>query len=98
MLATVFEFGKSLVRGAMQWLNQKIQQWTRPSNGNVVFEALTDVLRPKPELVLDNALLRQQLIVLRRKAKRPQPTNTDRRVLVVLPSTGLAQGPAAGQA
>lgn len=49
MLATVFECGKSLVRRAMQWLNQKVQRWTKPSNGNVVFETLTDVLRPKPE-------------------------------------------------
>jgi len=52
MLATVFEFGKSLVRSAMQCFNQKIQQWTKPSNGNIVFETLNDVLRPKPELVL----------------------------------------------
>ena len=64
----------------------QIQQWTKPSAGNVVFETLTDVFRPKPELVLENALLRQQVIVLRRKVKHPQLTNTDRRVLVVLTS------------
>jgi putative transposase len=42
--------------------------------------------RRKSELILENAFLRQQLIVLRRQTKRPTLTDRDRRVLVLLSS------------
>jgi putative transposase len=45
---------------------------------------LTDLARSKSELVAENALLRQQLIVLRRQVKRPACTKTDRMLLVLL--------------
>jgi len=45
---------------------------------------LTDLVRSKSELVAENALLRQQLIILRRQVKRPACTKTDRMLLVLL--------------
>ena len=48
--------------------------------------ALTDLARGKSELVAENALLRQQLIILRRQVKRPACTKTDRMLLVLLAS------------
>jgi hypothetical protein len=45
---------------------------------------LTDLTRSKSELVAENALLRQQLIILRRQVKRPACTKTDRMLLVLL--------------
>jgi hypothetical protein len=45
---------------------------------------LADRLRSKRELVAENALLRQQLIVLRRHSKRPAFTRLDRLLLVLL--------------
>ena len=45
---------------------------------------LADLARGKSELVAENALLRQQLIILRRQIKRPRYTNTDRVLLVLL--------------
>jgi len=45
---------------------------------------LTDLARSKSELVAENALLRQQLIILRRQVKRPACTKTDRMLLVLL--------------
>jgi putative transposase len=45
---------------------------------------LTDLVRSKSELVAENALLRQQLIILRRQVKRPVCTKTDRMLLVLL--------------
>src|SRR5215470_1829753 len=45
---------------------------------------LTDLVRNKSELVAENALLRQQLIILRRQVKRPACTRTDRMLLVLL--------------
>src|SRR4051812_30523836 len=64
MLATIFNLGKRIVRQGVQWLNQKLQQWTRPTEGRVVLESVSDLLRDMPELVLENALLRQQVIIL----------------------------------
>ena len=45
---------------------------------------LTDLARSKSELVAENALLRQQIIILRRQVKRPACTKTDRMLLVLL--------------
>ena len=47
---------------------------------------LTDLARGKSELVAENALLRQQLIILRRQVKRPACTKTERMLLVLLAS------------
>jgi len=45
---------------------------------------LTDLARSKSELMAENALLRQQLIILRRHVKRPSFATTDRLLLVLL--------------
>jgi hypothetical protein len=45
---------------------------------------LTDFTRTKPELLVENALLRQQLLILGRQAKRPAYTRIDRVLLVAL--------------
>jgi len=47
-------------------------------------QTLADLGRSKSELVAENALLRQQLIILRRQVKRPACTKTDRVLLVLL--------------
>ncbi len=48
--------------------------------------ALADVVCSRPALVVENAFLRQQLVILRRSVKRPRCTPTDRAVLVLLSS------------
>jgi putative transposase len=50
----------------------------------LLLETLTDLIKPKSALVAENALLRQQLIILRRQSKRPVCTKRDRRLLVLL--------------
>ncbi|HSH79121.1 MAG TPA: helix-turn-helix domain-containing protein [Herpetosiphonaceae bacterium] len=47
---------------------------------------MRDLVRTKPQLIAENALLRQQLIVLNRSVKRPRLTDTDRSLLVLLAS------------
>jgi len=64
MLAALFNFGKAIIRKGVQWINQKIQQLTKPTDGSAVLETVSDLMRPKPKLVLENALLRQQVIIL----------------------------------
>jgi len=45
---------------------------------------LSDLTRSRSDLIVENALLRQQLIVLNRQVKRPQLTQHDRFRLVLL--------------
>ena len=46
-------------------------------------ETVTDLMRAKPELVLENALLRQQVIILQRQVKRlAWPKNTSVRFCI----------------
>jgi putative transposase len=63
---------------------QRLLQCTRPTNHSLLGGALNDLARTRAELLAENALLRQQLIILRRQVKRPTCTKTDRMLLVVL--------------
>jgi putative transposase len=58
--------------------------WTRPLSASLLLGTLADLARGKSELVAENALLRQQLIILRRQSKRPVCTKRDRSLLVLL--------------
>jgi len=49
-----------------------------------VSSLLSDITRRRSDLIVENALLRQQLIVLNRQIKRPQLTHPDRFHLVLL--------------
>jgi hypothetical protein len=51
-----------------------------------VFGTLADLKRNKRELITENMFLRQQLIVLERQVSRPQFTQRDRQILVLLAS------------
>jgi transposase InsO family protein len=59
---------------------------TKPTKSSQVLETLSDITRSKSELILENALLRQQLIVLNRQVKRPAFKPFDRFLIVVLAS------------
>jgi hypothetical protein len=53
-----------------QAVKHHLRQWTKPDNKALVLNTALDVTRSKPELVLENMLLPQQLIVLKRQVKR----------------------------
>ena len=59
-------------------------QWTKPFTSYLPLGTLADFDRSKAELVAENALLRQQLIILKLQVKRPPITRTDRMLLVLL--------------
>jgi putative transposase len=86
VLKTFVAACKTRVTKILDWLEQRLQYWTQPIQPSLILDALSDLRRGKSELVLENALLRQQLIVLKRSVKRPKLTDTDRRLLVVLSS------------
>ena len=80
MINTILRFWRQLV----SHVKQLIKQWTKPLTTSLVTSALSDTTRSRVDLIAENALLRQQLIVLRRQIKRPQLTKVDRIRLVLL--------------
>src|SRR5512142_1894436 len=67
-----------------QSLHYRFIAWTKPDTTSLLLGTLIDLSRSKSELVTENALLRQQLIILRRQVKRPVCTKMDRMLLVLL--------------
>ena len=65
-------------------LQERVLRWINPSTTSLVFGTLADLTRGNSELLAENALLRQQLIILRRQVKRPGFRKTDRFLLVIL--------------
>ena len=66
------------------WLQERIKHWTKPATSALTVGILSDLTRSRADQVVENALLRQQLIILKRQVKRPQLTNLDRFRLVFL--------------
>jgi len=68
----------------LHWLQERIKHWTKPAALPLILGPLSDLTRSCTDLVIENAMLRQQLIVLNRQIKRPQRTKPDHFYLVVL--------------
>jgi len=73
-----------MIRKFLLWLQERIKHWTKPATLPLISGFLSDFTRSRSDLIVENALLRQQLIVLNRQIKRPQLTNPDRFRLVLL--------------
>ena len=73
-------------RAVAQALRRRLLATTRPAAAPLLTGAVADLARTKPELLAENALLRQQLLILQRRAKRPRCTPADRALLVLLAS------------
>ena len=65
-------------------LTSRFARWTKPLGTSLLLSTLTDRRRSKSQLIAENALLRQQLIILKRQVKRPPITRTDRILLILL--------------
>src|SRR5581483_3519015 len=59
-------------------LDQAFRQLTQPARSSLLFGTAADLSLTRAQLIAENALLRQQLIVLQRQVKRPRLTPTDR--------------------
>src|SRR2546421_9051433 len=80
----ILTFITRLISFCLQSLHHRFVDWTKPDTTSLLLGTLTDLARSKSELVAENALLRQQLIIIRRQVKRPACTRTDRMLLVLL--------------
>lgn len=65
------------------WFQKLIRQWVKLATLSPIIGVLSDLTHSRTDLVLENALLRQKLIVLNRKVKRCQFTNHDRFILIL---------------
>ncbi len=72
---------KQLIHIWLDRLNTRFVRWTRPLNTSLRPETIADLGRSKSELMAEDALLRQQLIILKRQVKRQACTNADRLLL-----------------
>src|SRR5215469_12236123 len=75
---------RRLKKSCLDALSSGLTRWTKPLGTSLPLATLTDLGRSKSELVAENALLRHQLIILRRQVKRPAYTKADRILLVLL--------------
>ena len=69
-------------------LRARFLHWTKPLTSPLLLGTFADLSRSKSELIAENALLRQQLIMLKRQVKRPACTKRDR-ILLVLGARGV---------
>ncbi len=67
-LASIKRFGLAVLKKVQEW----IKAMTRPTTSSQLAGTASDMLRSKTELVVENALLRQQLIILKRSVKQPK--------------------------
>src|SRR5262245_9895197 len=72
--------------GVLDRVGQWIKATTKPSTSSQVLETAHDLLRSKAEFVAENALLREQVILLKRSVKQLKLTRQDRRLMVLLSS------------
>ena len=70
--------------GCWHALSSRLTRWTKPLMTSLPLSTLADLGRSKAELLAENALLRHQLIMLRREVKWPPITRSDRILLVLL--------------
>jgi putative transposase len=70
----ILTFIKRLTSLFLQSLQHRFVAWTRLGTTLLMLGTLTDLARSKSVLVAENALLRQQLIILRRQVI-PYPVN-----------------------
>ena len=72
---------KALIPSLKRLINRVklyLKQWSKPVTASIAVGTLKDLRRNRRDLIVENAMLRQQLIVLHRQVKRPHLTQGDR--------------------
>src|SRR6266498_1915153 len=73
-----------MMRQFLSWLQERIKSWIKPATPVLIIDLLSCLTHSRTDLIVENVLLRQQLIILKRQVKRPQLSNPDRIRLVLL--------------
>jgi len=72
-----------MIRKFILWLQERIRLWIQPASLPLPVAILADLPRSHSDLVAEIAMLRQQLIIVNRSAKKPVVTKPDRFWLVL---------------
>ena len=78
---------KALIPSLKRFVNRVklyLKQWSKPVTASIAVGTLIDLRRNRRDLIVENAMLRQQLIVLHRQVKRPHLTQGDRLLMIIL--------------
>ena len=86
MFMKLLNRARQMVTTGVQVLHDHLRFWTRPPSTVLTLGCIHDLARSKQQLIIENAVLRQQLIVLNGSVKRPRLTRTDRTLFVLLAS------------
>ena len=73
-----------MIGNILLWLKERVKSWIKPARSVLIIGTLSDLTRSRTDLGVENALLRQQLIVLKQQIKRPELTNLYRFRLVFI--------------
>jgi hypothetical protein len=86
MLTSTYLAVKTRFAGWARAIEAAIKELVKPVSAvpALAADAGGDMVRSRPELVAENALLRQQLIVLRRSVHTPRINDGDRLLMVLL--------------
>ncbi len=68
----------NVCKNAINRVKAQLKKITKPATATLAVGTITDLPRKKSDLIVENAMLRQQLIVLKRSVKRPKFTTGDR--------------------
>jgi putative transposase len=75
-----------ITQSVVKTVERRFKAWTAPSSDSMVGGVVADLVKSKQQVILENAFLRQQVIVLKRQIARPALTAKDRSLLVLLAS------------
>src|SRR5438067_12533088 len=83
-----------LIGAGIRTIRARLARWAKRATASPLLGAPTNLARSKRKLVAENALLPQQLLVLKRTGRRPVCPGLDRALLLLRASRGacLAAG------
>lgn len=66
MNSSALSFVRQSIESSCQAAKQRLRRWTKPYNHDPVLNAAMGLIRTKSDLLLENMVLRRQLMVLQR--------------------------------
>jgi putative transposase len=76
----------AIVQPLLMKIEARVKAWIKPASDSLWRGIAIALVKRKPALIVENAFLRQQVIVLKRQIKQPKLTPRDRGLLVLLAS------------
>jgi putative transposase len=72
LLKLVLKSAKQFLTSTVKTLEGSFRKWIVPAKANPLVAGVSDLSKSRAELIAENALLRQQLLVLNRQIQKPK--------------------------